>query len=228
MKNYNLKLLVLMMFSFSAYAQNGENNVIQFYEIMKTRDAGKPLELIGSEFLYDDWIPMKIYLEDGKVFDVPHARINIIGGSVDVMYKGREMELLLTFIDRVEVMHEGRVKSMMPIFRVKAKELPDKGFVEVVPAGDDQVLVRYHKYIVKADPNAKVLGLDPRPKVFNKIDTYVVRNKVAHEVSSKKDLKKIYKAKYKKMEQWIDAENIDIKNPIALADVIKKANSEEQ
>ncbi|MBK8051692.1 MAG: hypothetical protein IPK35_00030 [Saprospiraceae bacterium] len=59
-------------------------------------------------------------------FDVAQARINILGGSIDVMHKGREMELLLTFIDKVEINHESRSKSMMPIFRVKAKELPEK------------------------------------------------------------------------------------------------------
>jgi hypothetical protein len=228
MKSIAMSLFTTFVITSFAIAQNGENNTIQFYEIMKTRDAGNPLELNGSEFLYDEWMPMKIFMEDKREFEVPQARINVLGGSVDVMHKGREMEVLLTFIEKVEIKHEGRVKSMMPIFRVKAKELPEKGFVETIPAGQDMVLVRYHKYIVKADPNAKILGLDPRPKVFNKQDMYVVKNKIAYEVSSKKDLKKVYKNKYKKMEELIESENIEIKNPVALAELIKMVSSTEE
>ncbi|MBK8053021.1 MAG: hypothetical protein IPK35_07055 [Saprospiraceae bacterium] len=224
MKSLVSSFFILLVFLSPLFGQNGENNTIQFYEIMKSRDAGKPLELNGSEFLYDEWIPMKIFMEDGRVFDVAQARINILGGSIDVMHKGREMELLLTFIDKVEINHESRSKSMMPIFRVKAKELPEKGFVEVLNAGEDIVLVRYHKYIVKADPNAKILGLDPRPKVFNKQEIYVVKSKIAYEVSSKRILKKVYKNKSRKIDEIFDAENIDIKNPLALASLIARVN----
>ncbi|MBK8051693.1 MAG: hypothetical protein IPK35_00035 [Saprospiraceae bacterium] len=59
--------------------------------------------------------------------------------------------------------------------------------------------------------------MDPRPKVFNKQEIYVVKSKIAYEVSSKKDLKKVYKNKSRKIDEIFDAENIDIKNPLALA-----------
>ena len=220
MKIYLWLIVVAFFDAVTVFGQNGETNVIHFYELMNSRSANKSLELNGSEFLQPDWLPMKVYMEDGKTFDVPQAKINILGGSVDIMYKGREMELLMTFVDRVEVTLNGVLKNIMPIYKIKAKDLPEKGFVEVLGNGEDKVLVRYHKYIAKADPNSKILGLDVRPKIMNIEETFIIKNKVAYECSSKKDLKKIYKNKYKKLEELIELNSIDIKNSISLASLL--------
>lgn len=220
MKLPTLFIFATLLNTICVFSQNGETNVIHFHELMKTRNASNNLELNGSEFLNPDWVPMKIFMDDGKTFDVPEARINILGGSVDILYKGREMELLTTFVDRVEVMHKGVLKSIMPIYKIKAKDLPEKGFVEVLGNGEDKVLVRYHKYIVKADPNSKILGLDVRPKVMDIEENFIIKNKIAYECKSKKDLKKIYKNKFKKMEELIDLNGINIKNPYSLASLL--------
>ncbi len=220
-----MKISLLFIFAFcifliSVQGQNGETNVIHFHELMNPRNAGKSLELNGSEFLSPEWLPMKVHMEDGKTFDVPQAKINILGGSIDILYKGREMELLTSFVDRVEITYKGVLKSIMPINKIKAKELPEKGFIEVLGNGEDKVLVRYHKYIVKADPNSKILGLDVRPKVMNVEETYIIKNKTAYKFKSKKDLKNIYKNKFKKLEELIEVNNIDVKNPISLATLL--------
>ena len=207
-------------------AQIQETSNVQFYELMKSRNASNPAEVNGSEYLYPEWLPMKIVMEDGKTFDVNEARINIMGGSVDVMYKGREMELLTTYVHSVEVNNKGITKKMTPIFRMKVKDLPEKGFVEVFGEGDDKVLVRHHKYLVKGDPNAKILGIDPRPKIMNIEDMYVIHQKTAYQYKSKKDLKKIYGNKYKKIEILIKDNKIDEKDPIQLASLLDQISKE--
>jgi len=209
-----------------SFSQIQETSNVQFFELMKARNASNPTEINGSEFLYTEWLPMKIIMEDGKTFDVNEARINIMGGSVDVMYKGREMELLTNFVQSVEVNNNGIAKKMTPIFRIKAKDLPEKGFVEVYGEGDDKVLVRHHKYLVKGDPNAKILGIDPRPKIMNIEDMYIIHQKTAYQYKSKKDLKKIYGNKYKKIETLIKNNKIDEKDPVQIGNLLDQISQE--
>lgn len=226
MKNFFLPLtLVLFFFSIRSFAQTYEqaNMQLQFFNHFGKAYAkgySGPSHL-GSESLYDEWMPMDISFKDTTVrFDA--VKLNLLNSTLDVLYKGEEKTIANIHFDYAATTDANQPRKFYPANKIYYNNKPLEGFVETIGDGDEKVLVQHYIYIKEPIPQANIVGGPTVHRLMKQSDNYIFDGNKLTLIRRKKDLQEYYRRKSRALEQYLKEEKPDIRNPGQLYGIVEK------
>lgn len=151
-----LPLTIVFVSSFSpGYTQTYDqlNVQLQFENFYgsKFRSTIMSEEFTGSEFLFDEWLPMTFNLPNGSV-SFEKAKINLYTSTAEVIFKDQEKYIATEHLKLVSMPAEGR--WFIPGSKHQYKGISMLGFLEIFEASPTPPFILVHHYIYIREPNS--------------------------------------------------------------------------
>lgn len=225
----NLCSLVLLLGLTGSLAAQGYDQLkiqLQFFNhygsvAQKSKVA---TNVIGSEFLYEDWRPMDIQFKDTTVrFDA--VKLNLQNSSLEVLYQGEEKMIANVHFMNVKFSDGKREKKLMPGNRFRYEKQQLEGFVEVIGDGDEKVLVQHYIYVKPPNAQAHIVGGHTVNRLMKIENHYIFDGKSLTLIKKRKDLETYYRKKSKVLDQYLKEAKPDLKDPMQLYAVVEKMNT---
>jgi hypothetical protein len=147
-----LSFAILSTQSFSqTYDQLKVQLQFENYYGSKFRSTVMTEELTGSEFLFDEWLPMVINLPNGSV-NFERGKINLYTSSTEVIFKDQEKYIAPEHLKLVSLPTLGR--WFIPGSRHQFKGISMLGFIEIFEPSPEPPFIFVNHYIYLREPNS--------------------------------------------------------------------------
>lgn len=224
-------LLLASLFSFSqpdlnvqtneiAQINELENIVRQFNYTRITKPSEVAIE--GSAYLDEQFTEGVVSLTNGAIYRKIPLRLNIFNEEVE--FRNRSGKIFnINNPDSIRELKIGETKFIYTNLKLHHKT--QKVLAEVIEEGNISLLKHYR--IILTEPRPAQTHRQAQPPKFVKAPAeYLIQmeNGQAHLFKNKKELLHLFVQQKEKLDDWIDQENLSIKNEQDLSSIVKFLN----
>jgi hypothetical protein len=211
----NLKILLFATCTAPLFSQTYDqlNSQLQFVNHYgKVPAKGKSNSYSGSPYYSEEWNKGTVKIKY-QSFDFDEIKINLLDGSVEVLYQGEEKSLTSFAFDELQLKENGQVKKFISATKFKFEGQNLQGFAEIMGDIKTGVLVNHYVSIKEPHAQAHITGGFTENRLMKSQDIYIIDLGKLIAVKKKKDLEDYFEKKSKLLNDYFKNSKPDIKNP---------------
>jgi acylphosphatase len=211
----NFKILLFSTLAIPMFSQTYDqlNSQLQFVtHYGKVSSKGKSNKYSGSPYYDDDWNFGTVKIKD-KSFDFEAVKINLLDGSIEVLYQGEEKSLTSFAFDELQLRENGSIKKFLSAAKFKYESQNLQGFAEILGDIKTGILVNHYVSIKEPHAQAHITGGFTENRLMKSQDIFIINSGKLIAIKKKKDLEDYFEKKAKALNDYFRNKKPDIKNP---------------
>lgn len=211
----NFKILLFTACSIPVLGQTYDqlNSQLQFVtHYGKVPTKGKSTSYVGSPYYSEEWNFGTVKIKD-KSFDFDAIKINLLDGSVEVLYQGEEKSLTSFAFDELQLRENGTSKKFLSAAKFKFEGQNLQGFAEILGDIKTGILVNHYVSIKEPHAQAHITGGFTENRLMKSQDIFIINSGKLIAIKKKKDLEDYFEKKSKVLNDYFRNKKPDIKNP---------------
>jgi hypothetical protein len=219
----NLKILLFAACTSPMMAQSYDqlNSQLQFvnhYGKVPVK-PGKSSNFVGSPFYNENWNFGTVNIKE-KSFDFDAIKINLLDGSLEILYQGEEKSLTSFAFDELLLRENGQVKKFLSGSKFKYEGTSLKGFAEILGDIKTGILVNHYINIREPHAQAHITGGFTENRLMKTEDLYLIDQGKLIPIKKKKDLETYFIKKSKAFNDYMKLKKPDLKNPADIYEML--------
>jgi hypothetical protein len=181
-------------------------------------------KIAGSEYLYEEWMPMDIQFRDTSVrFDA--VKVNLMNSNLEILLAGEEKVIANYFFKDVALSESGKKKQLVPANFFTYNNKAMQGFLEVLGDGAVKVLVQHYVFVKEPHAQAHITGGFTVDRLMKSSDNYLYDGEKLTLIKGKKDLKEYYRRRSSVLEKYMKENSYNLKDPQQLLALVGKMSN---
>lgn len=176
---------------------------------------------VGSPYLYGDWAPAKLKVM-GEAVTFEQAKIDVLNNCLEVQVDGAERILDLQYIGEFTMTptEQGEV-AFFNGNRLTYDGKKLNGFVKVMTVGDMSLLRWYKAKVVEPTESVKITGGDPRVKIVQFEELYLMQGDKLERIKGKGDLLDAMHRREGRMKKYLKDHKVNMNDDAALVAMLE-------
>lgn len=211
----NFKILLFTACSIPVIGQTYDqlNSQLQFVtHYGKVPAKGKSSSYAGSPYYSEEWNFGTVKIKDTS-FDFDAVKINLLDGSVEVLYQGEEKSLTSFAFDELQLKENGVTKKFLSAAKFKFQGQNLQGFAEILGDIKTGILVNHYVSIKEPHAQAHITGGFTENRLMKSQDIFIIDSGKLIALKKKKDLEDYFEKQSKALIDYFRNKKPDIKNP---------------
>lgn len=191
-----LVILVPLFYGYQGHSQSYDQLKVKLqlenYYGTRLKPTSPNSNLSGSQYLYEDWLPIEIEFEAGSV-EFNQGKIDLSNSGVEVVYKEKEMYVSPSHFKSIQLLNQNR--WFVPGNKYFYEDMALQGVVELFSAKPEPpfILEQHYLYVKEPSLNGYVNGGSMDRKLVKTSALFLHDGTRLIKIKGKQSLGKFYK-----------------------------------